>query len=101
MIGYDFSKQMTTNIIVPTLKNAYFSQRHKDKVILHIDLESKYTSQEFKDLTLDFNKIQSFSDKGCSYDTACIESYPANLKKKCIKQPMLPLRKLESPYFNT
>ena len=53
IIGYHFSKQMTTDIIVQALKNAYISQRPKDKVILHTDLGSQYTSQEFKNLTSD------------------------------------------------
>ena len=44
IIGYHFSKQMTTDIIVQALKNAYVSQRPKGKVILHTDLGSQYTS---------------------------------------------------------
>ena len=40
IIGYHFSKQMTTDIIVQALKNAYISQRPKDEVILHTDLGS-------------------------------------------------------------
>ena len=44
IIGYHFSKQMTTDIIVQALKNAYISQRPKDEVILHTDLGSQYTS---------------------------------------------------------
>ncbi len=62
-IGYHFSKQMTTDIIVKALKNAYVSQKTKDKIILHTDLGSQYTSQEFKALTLDFKMSQSFSHK--------------------------------------
>ncbi|MTO25117.1 DDE-type integrase/transposase/recombinase [Turicibacter sanguinis] len=55
-------------------------------MILHTDLGSQYTSQEFKDLTLDFNIIQSFSRKGCPYDNACIESFHATLKKEEVYQ---------------
>ena len=86
IIGYHFSKQMTTDIIVKALKNAYFSQKPKGEIILHTDLGSQYTSQEFKDLTLDFNIIQSFSRKGCPYDNACIESFHATLKKEEVYQ---------------
>ena len=64
IIGYHFSKQMTTDIIVQALKNAYASQRPKDTVILHTDLGSQYTSQDFKNLTSELNVIQSFSRKG-------------------------------------
>ena len=48
IIGYHFSKQMTKDLIVQGLKNAYFSQRPKDKVILHTDLGTQYTNQDFK-----------------------------------------------------
>ncbi len=64
IISYNFSKQMTTDIIVQALMNAYVSQRPKDKVILHTDLRSQYTSQEFKNLPSGLNVIQSFSSKG-------------------------------------
>ncbi|MCU7210212.1 IS3 family transposase [Turicibacter sp. 1E2] len=86
IIGYHFSKQMTTDIIVKALKNAYVSQKPKDEIILHTDLGSQYTSQEFKDLTSDFKMIQSFSRKGCPYDNACIESFHATLKKEEVYQ---------------
>ena len=82
IIGYHFSKQMTTEIIVQALKNAYTFQRPKDKVILHTDLGSQYTSREFKHLTSELNIVQSFSRKGCPYDKACIESFHATLKKE-------------------
>ena len=86
IIGYHFSKQMTTDIIVQALKNAYASQRPKDTVILHTDLGSQYTSQDFKNLTSELNIVQSFSRKGCPYDNACIESFHATLKKEEVYQ---------------
>ena len=82
IIGYHFSKQMTTQ----ALKNAYVSQRPKNKVILHTDLGSQYTSQEFKDLTSELNVVQSLSRKRCPYDNACIESFHATLKKEEVYQ---------------
>ncbi|MEO3153648.1 IS3 family transposase [Turicibacter sanguinis] len=86
IIGYHFSKQMTTDIIVQALKNAYVSQSPKDKVILHTDLGTQYTSQDFKNLTSEINVVQSFSRKGCPYDNACIESFHATLKKEEVYQ---------------
>ena len=51
IIGYHFSKQMTKDIIIKALKNAYVSKRPQNKVILHTDLGAQYTSQDFKNLT--------------------------------------------------
>lgn len=81
-----FKKQITTDIITKVLKNAYLFQKLKGQVILHTNLGSQYTSQDFKDLTLDFNIVQSFSRKGYLYDYACIESFHAILKKEEIYQ---------------
>ena len=86
IIGYHFSKQMTTDIIVQALKNAYVSQRPKGKVILHTDLGSQYTSQDFKNLTSELNVIQSFSRKGCPYDNACIESFHSLIKREWLNR---------------
>lgn len=86
IIGYHFAKQIITNIIVQALKNAYVSQRPKDKVILHTDLGTQYTSQYFKNLTSELNVVQSFSRKGCPYDNACTESFHATLKKEEVYQ---------------
>lgn len=77
---------MTTDIIIQAVTNVYISQRPKGELTLHTDLGSQYTSQEFKDLTSDFNMKQSFSRKGCSYDTTCIEYFHATLKKKEVCQ---------------
>lgn len=55
---------MQMALIIQALKNAYVSQTPKDKVILHSDLETKYTSQDFKNLTSELNFVQTFSHKG-------------------------------------
>ena len=86
IIGYYFSKGMTTNLNVKVLKNAYLSQRPKDELIIHTDLGSQYTSKDFKDFISDLNIVQSFSHKGCPYDNACIKSFHAMLKKEEVYQ---------------
>lgn len=64
IIGYHFSNQMTTDLMIKSLTKAYISQNPKNEVILHTDLGSQYTSKEFKDLTTKLNISQSFSRKG-------------------------------------
>jgi putative transposase len=82
IIGYSFSRKMTTDIVVKALENAYFVQKPSKELILHTDLGSQYTSQEFQDLLARLNIVPSFSKKGCPYDNACIESFHAILKKE-------------------
>ncbi|MBO3319821.1 hypothetical protein CYK62_00725 [Clostridium perfringens] len=48
-----------------------------NKIIFHSDLSSQYTSNDMKNLCNEFNIIQYFSQKGCPYDNACIESFHA------------------------
>jgi putative transposase len=65
IIGYSFSLKMTIDIVMKALENAYYTQNPSKELILHTDLESQYTIQEFQDLLAKRNIIQSFSKKGC------------------------------------
>ena len=84
IVGYSFGKNMTNDLVIAALKNAcYLQDIGKDnKIIFHSDLGSQYTSNDMKNLCNEFNIIQSFSQKGCPYDNACIESFHAVLKKE-------------------
>ena len=84
IVGYSFGKNMTNNLVIAALKNAYYLQNigKDNKIIFHSDLGSQYTSNYMKNLCNEFNIIQSFSQKGCPYDNACIESFHAVLKKE-------------------
>ena len=75
---------MTNDLVITALKNACYLQRvdKNSKIIFHSDLGSQYTSNDMKDLCNKFNITQSFSEKGCPYDNACIESFHAVLKKE-------------------
>jgi len=86
VVGYSFSTSMTTELVLQALTNAIDVQRPKEGLILHTDLGSQYTSEEFQ-LALNEAKIDhSFSRKGCPYDNACIESFHAILKKEEVYQ---------------
>ncbi len=47
IIGYSFSRNMTTNLVVKALENAYHTQKPPEGLILHTDLGTQYTSQKF------------------------------------------------------
>ena len=86
IIGYSFSKKMDTDLVLKTLESAVKNRTITGDLIIHTDLGSQYTSQDFKNLTSELNVIQSFSRKGCPYDNACIESFHATLKKEEVYQ---------------
>lgn len=82
IVGYSFSRTMTTELVKNALSHAVETQKPKEGLILHTDLGSQYTSDEIEVYVKSKGIIRSFSRKGCPYDTACIESFHAILKKE-------------------
>lgn len=82
IIGYAFAKRMTTDIVMRALNYACQSQKVRSGLMLHSDLGSQFTSQEVEDYLQNKGIQHSFSQKGCPYDNACIESFHAILKKE-------------------
>lgn len=82
IIGYSFDTSMTVDLALQAVKNAYATQKPKKSVILHSDLGSQYTSIGFADYLRSKNIEHSFSQKGCPYDNAAIESFHSILKKE-------------------
>ncbi|WP_091000214.1 IS3 family transposase, partial [Bacillus sp. 491mf] len=82
IVGYSFSRNMTTNIVVKALENAYYTQKPPEGPILHTDLGTQYTSRKFQTILANYKINLSFSKKGCPYDNACMESFHATLKKE-------------------
>lgn len=82
IVGYSFSRFLTSELVIEALQNACFSQKPRKGLILHTDLGSQYTSSEFTQHVQKYGIRQSFSQKGCPYDNACIESFHAILKKE-------------------
>ncbi len=73
---------MTSNLAVKAVENASLNISTTEGIILHNDLGSQYTSQEFQNMILTKKFIYSFSRKGNPYDNACIESFHSVLKKE-------------------
>ena len=82
VIGYSFSRSMTTELVKKALENAYVTQKPSEGVIFHSDLGSQYTSEDFAKMIKEYKMVHSFSHKGSPYDNACIESFHAILKKE-------------------
>ena len=86
VIGYSYAKQMTASLATKALKNACLNVDNTEGIIVHSDLGSQYTSQEFEDFVATKKMLHSFSRKGNPYDNACIESFHAALKKEEVYQ---------------
>ena len=82
IVGYAYGKNMTTELAVKAVQNALFNTRPSSRVVLHSDLGTQYTSDEFMSFTTTNNLLQSFSAKGNPYHNAPMESFHAILKKE-------------------
>src|SRR5690606_25278400 len=67
IVGYSFSRTMTTDLIIKALENAYHTQKPGEGLIFHSDLGTQYTSEEFANTIKKFNMTHSFSYKGSPY----------------------------------
>lgn len=78
-------RQMTSGLAIRTLKKALGSQpKAHEKLILHSDQGSQYTSKAFVEFCESVHVIQSMSKAGCPYDNAPMERYFNTLKNECI-----------------
>jgi len=82
IVGYSFTRSMTTELIIKALENAYDTQKPGEGLIFHSDLGTQYTSDEFSQVIEKYKMTHSFSYKGSPYDNACMESFHAILKKE-------------------
>lgn len=84
IIGYAYSKRMTTDIACKVLNMAITNRSISSDTIFHSDLGSQYTSKEYESLLSTLNNTHSYSKKGCPYDNASMESFNSILKKELV-----------------
>lgn len=82
IVGYAYGKNMTAELAVKAVENACLNVTNTEGIILHSDLGTQYTSNQFQQLIAEKKLIHSFSRKGNPYDNACIESFHSVLKKE-------------------
>lgn len=82
IIGWAYGKNITAELATKAVKNACLNISNTTGIILHSDLGSQYTSDEFESYLQAQGMVHSFSRKGNPYDNACIESFHSVLKKE-------------------
>lgn len=70
IIGYSFSKKMDTKLIMKTLESAVQNRTITEDLIIHSDLGTQYTSDEYNKRLNELHIRHSYSRKGCPYDNA-------------------------------
>jgi putative transposase len=61
VVGYSFSQIMNTDLVMKALDNAYLAQNPANGLILHTDLGSQYTSEEFRNYVQSKGTLMEFS----------------------------------------
>lgn len=82
IIGWAYGKNITAELATQAVKNACLNIPDTNGIVLHSDLGSQYTSDEFEGYLKSQGMQHSFSRKGNPYDNACIESLHSVLKKE-------------------
>ena len=84
IIGWNFSKEMTSELVIKSLEMACAKRGRVEGVIVHTDRGSQYTSKAFNEEMKKKGLKSSYSRKGNPYDNACIESFHSVLKKELV-----------------
>ena len=84
LIGWKFDKRMTSELVQAALENAIQTRKLNKVIVLHSDRGRQYTAEVYRNYCSanDFNL--SYSEKGCPYDNAPMESFNAIIKKELI-----------------
>jgi len=84
LIGWKFSKRMTAELVEDALYNALETRGLTNRIILHSDQGSQYTSELYRKIGEEYNINLSYSSKGCPYDNAPMESFNAIIKTELV-----------------
>jgi len=94
VIGWATGHRQTTLLIIKALQMAVSRLTKDDKVILHSDQGSQYSSYEYKQFTKKDNITLSMSRRGNCYDNAVAESFFKTFKKELVRKRIFHTREI-------
>lgn len=77
---------METDLVIKSVLQALWRRKTENKIIIHSDQGSQYTSQEWQSFLKSHNLQPSNSRRGNCYDNAVAESFFQLLKREKIKR---------------
>jgi len=86
VVGWSMQPRMHTELVIQALLMAVWRRKPKQKVIVHSDQGSQYTSEDWRTFLKDHNLEPSMSRRGNCYDNAVAESFFQLLKRERIKR---------------
>lgn len=86
VIGWSMQSRQTTEVVLQALHMAVWRRRPKDKVLIHSDQGSQFTSMEWALFLKHHNLEPSMSRRGNCHDNAVAESFFNLLKRERIRR---------------
>jgi len=80
IIGWAISSRMTMDLILQSLRQAYWLRKRPKGVIFHSDRGSQYTSKLLKKELVKISITPSMGDVGACWDNAVVERFFGSLK---------------------
>lgn len=92
VIGWSMQPTMTVDLVLNALTMAVWRRKPKNKVLIHSDQGSQYTSSDWQSFLKSHNLMCSMSRRGNCYDNAVAESFFQLLKRERIRRKTYPSR---------
>ncbi len=86
VIGWSMGARMTTDLALQALLNAVWKRKPKDRVLIHSDQGSQFSSAEWCKFLSSHNIERSMSRRGNCHDNAVAESFFQLLKRERVKR---------------
>ena len=100
VVGWSMKSRITTDLVLDALLMALLRRNPKNKVLVHSDQGSQYTSHEWQTFLKHHNLESSMSRRGNCHDNAVAESFFQLLKRERIKKKIyLPRDEAKSDIF--
>jgi len=86
VIGWAMQSRQTTDVVLQALLMAVWRRKPKDKVLIHSDQGSQFTSMDWASFLRHHNLLHSMSRSGNCHDNAVAESFFNLLKRERIRR---------------
>ncbi len=86
VVGWSMQSRMTTDLALQALLSAVWRRKPKQKVLIHSDQGSQFTSTEWQSFLDKHNLDASMSRRGNCHDNAVAESFFQLLKRERIRR---------------
>ncbi len=86
VIGWAMQSRQTTDVVLQGLLMAVWRRKPKDKVLIHSDQGSQFTSMDWASFLRHHNLVHSMSRRGNCHDNAVAESFFNLLKRERIRR---------------